>query len=363
MQKCRVENLLLILVINRQYNKNRKQTFMKLSNETKVGLLAIVSIIILVLGFNFLKGKSLFSKTPVLFAEFSNIGSLEKSNQVKINGLPVGTVYTMSPKDQEVNKIVVEIHLSREVSIPKNSIAFVDGPLVGGSFINIAKGPSNEYLQPGDTISTSLDKGLLNDIKAQLTPTLTRVNETLDSLKFTIGGLNDIFDPNTKNNLRSLIANLTLSSAHLQQMLNAQSGQLAQSLANVNSVTGNLARSNDAVSSSIRNVEVTTSKLANSNIEGTVAALQGTINELRNTVSSFNTNKGTLGLLMNDRALYDRLDHMTNRLNTTALSAEILLDDIRTHPKRYVNISVFGGKGKGEPLTSPVIKDTIPARR
>jgi phospholipid/cholesterol/gamma-HCH transport system substrate-binding protein len=332
---------------------------MKLSNETKVGLLAIVSIVVLVLGFNFLKGKNLFSKTPVLFAEFSNIGTLEKSNQVKINGLPVGTVYAMTPKDKEVNKIIVEIHLSREVNIPKNSVAFIDGPLVGGSFINIAKGRDNTYLQSGDTISTKLDQGLLSDIKAQITPTITRVNETLDSLKLTIGALNDVFDPNTKNNLRTLIGNLTVSSAHLQQMLNAQSGMLARSLSNINDVTANLARSNDAVTSSIRNVEVTTSKLANANIDGTIAALQATINELKNTVGNINSSKGTLGLLMNDRALYDRLDNMANRLNTVALSAEILFDDIRVHPKRYVNISVFGGKNKGEPLTSPVVKDTL----
>jgi phospholipid/cholesterol/gamma-HCH transport system substrate-binding protein len=332
---------------------------MKLSNETKVGLLAIVSIVVLVLGFNFLKGKNLFSKTPVLFAEFSNIGTLEKSNQVKINGLPVGTVYAMAPKDKEVNKIIVEIHLSREVNIPKNSVAFIDGPLVGGSFINIAKGQDNTYLQSGDTISTKLDQGLLSDIKAQITPTISRVNETLDSLKLTIGALNDVFDPNTKNNLRTLIGNLTVSSAHLQQMLNAQSGMLARSLSNINDVTANLARSNDAVTSSIRNVEVTTSKLANANIDGTIAALQATINELKNTVGNINSSKGTLGLLMNDRALYDRLDNMANRLNTVALSAEILFDDIRVHPKRYVNISVFGGKNKGEPLTSPVVKDTL----
>jgi phospholipid/cholesterol/gamma-HCH transport system substrate-binding protein len=332
---------------------------MKLSNETKVGLLAIVSIIILVLGFNFLKGKSLFSKTPVLFAEFSNIGTLEKSNQVKINGLPVGTVYAMTPKDKEVNKIVVEIHLSRDVNIPTNSVAFIDGPLVGGSFINIGKGEANTYLQSGDTISTKLDQGLISDIKAQITPTITRVNETLDSLRITIGSLNDIFDPNTKNNLRSLIANLSISSAHLQQMLNAQNGMLARSLSNINDVTANLARNNEAISSSIRNVELTTSKLANANIDGTFADLQATINELKNTVSSINSKNGTLGLLMNDRALYDRLDNMANRLNTVALSAEILFDDIRVHPKRYVNISVFGGKNKGEPLTSPVVKDTL----
>lgn len=332
---------------------------MKLSNETKVGLLAIVSIVVLVLGFNFLKGKSLFSKTPVLFAEFSDIGTLEKSNQVKINGLPIGTVYAMTPKDKEVNKIIVELHLSREVDIPKNSVAFIDGPLVGGAFINIAKGEANTYLHSGDTISTRLDQGLMNDIKAQLTPTITRVNETLDSLKLTIGALNNVFDPNTKNNLRTLITNLSVSSGYLQQMLNAQTGMLARSLSNINDVTGNLARNNDAVTSSIRNVEVTTSKLANANIDGAIAALQATINELKNTVGNINSNKGTLGMLMNDRALYDRLDNMTNRLNTVALSAEILFDDIRVHPKRYVNISVFGGRNKGEPLTSPVFKDTL----
>jgi len=336
---------------------------MKLSNETKVGLLAVVAIVILVLGFNFLKGKSVFSKTPVLYAEFPDIGTLEKSNQVKINGLPVGTVYALTPKDKEVNKIVVEIHLSREVNIPKNSIAFIDGPLVGGAFINIDKGNANVYLQSGDTISTRLDLGLMSDIKAQLTPTITRVNQTLDSLRLTIGSLNDIFDPNTKNNLRSLITNLTVSSAYLQQMLNAQNGMLAKSLANINDVTANLARNNEAVTSSIHNVEVTTSKLAHANIEGTFADLQATINDLRNTINSINTNKGTLGLLMNDRALYDRLDNMASRLNTVALSAEILFDDIRVHPKRYVNISVFGGKSKGEPLTSPAVKDTVPARQ
>lgn len=336
---------------------------MKLSNETKVGVLAIVSIVVLILGFNFLKGKSLFHKTPTLFAEFDNIGSLEKSNRVKINGLAIGTVYTMVPKDKEVNKIIVELHLDEGIKIPKNSVAFIDGPLVGGAFINITTGNSPTYFANNDTITTKLDKSLISDLKAQLTPTITRVNETLDSLKITIGSMNEVFDPNTKNNLRTLITNLTLSAGNLQQMLNAQTGMLAHSLANINSITENLAKNNDAISSSIRNVEVTTSKLANTNIQGTVAALQATINELKTTISSFNTNKGTLGLLMNDRVLYDRLDNMTQRLNSTALSAEILLDDVRVHPKRYVNISVFGSKNKGEPLTSPSPKDTLPARQ
>lgn len=333
---------------------------MKLSNETKVGILAIAAIVVLVLGFNFLKGQNVFSKPPVLYAVFSNIGSLDKSNQVKINGLPVGTVYNIKQADKEVNNIIVELHLTRDIEIPKNSIAFIDAAFPNPSFINIEKGDQHVYLKSGDTISTRLDKGLFGSIQTQVAPTLTRVNETLDSLKFILGSINAVFDPNTKHNLQDVIAHLAVSSANLQQLLNAQTGLLAQSLANVNTVTANLAKNNDAISSSIRNVEVTTSKLANANIEGTVAALQSAVVELKNTITNLNSKNGSLGLLMNDRELYDKLNKVSDRLNKAALSAEITLDDLRLHPKRYVNFSMFGSKTKSEPLTSPAAKDTVP---
>lgn len=333
---------------------------MKISNEVKVGLLAIAAIAILILGFNFLKGQSVFNKPFVLYARFPEIGSLEKSNVVKINGLNVGTVNNFKPADKEVSSIIVELHIDKTIAIPANSIALIDGSVLGSAYINIEKGPSNAYLKTGDTISTRADMSLLSNLQAQVAPTLTRLNETFDSLKLVIGGLNSIFDPNTKNNLRGLIANLTVTSGELTQLLNIQSGAMAQTLKNLNDVTGNLARNNDVINSSLRNVEVTTSRLANANIEGVVSALQSTIGELRSTVSRFNSSNGSLGLLLNDRQLYDRLNGASNRLDKVALSAEILFDDIRVHPKRYVNISVFGGSKAAEPLTSPAPKDTIP---
>ena len=333
---------------------------MSISNETKVGILAIAAIVILIVGFNFLKGKNILSRPPAIYAKFSNIGGLEKSNSVKINGLTVGTVSDIQQADKEIDNIIVVIHLTRDIVIPKNSVAFIDAGLLGSSFVNIEKGDANTYLNKGDTISTRLDKGILGNIQNQLAPTLVRVNETLDSLKITIGAISSVFDPRTKNNLQNLIGNLTLSSAQLQQLLNAQTGVLAKTLGNLNSVSENLAKNNDAISSSIRNVEVTTSKLANANIEGTMSALQATVTELKNTIAHLNSKNGSLGLLMNDRQLYDKLNDVANRLNKAALSAEITLDDLRIHPKRYVNISVFGNKKAGEPLTSPAIKDTLP---
>lgn len=333
---------------------------MKITNEVKVGLLAIAAIVVLVIGFSFLKGAQVLSKPFTLYARFPDIGALERSNLVKIKGLSVGKVFKFTPVDQEVNGIIVELHINDGISIPKNSVAFIDGSVLGAAYINVEKGPAKAYLQSGDTISTRIDMSLLSNLSAQVAPTIVRLNETFDSLKITIGALNSLFDPQAKSNLRTLLGNLTVTSGELAELLNIQSGALAKSLQNVDQITGNLARNNDAITSSIRNVEVTTSRLANANIEGVVSALQATINELKSTVGRFNTNDGTLGLLMNDRKLYDQLNGITDRMNKTALSAEILFDDIRIHPKRYVNISVFGGKNKGEPITSPGVKDTLP---
>lgn len=329
---------------------------MKINNETKVGILAVVAVLLLVAGFNFLKGRKLFSRQPVLFAVFQNLGSLEKSNVVKINGLPVGTVYDYAPSNRSVDSIIVEIHLSRDVNIPANSVAFIDGSLVGASFITIEKGNAADVLKSGDTLNTRFDAGLIGDLKTQLAPTITRVNETVDSLKLVLGSIHSIFDPGTNTNLKSMIHSLAVSSSHLQRLLNAETGMVAQTVGNLNELTGNLAKNNDHIAQSIRNVEITTGNLANARIQETVAALEGTITELKNTVTrldkNINSNNGTLGKLMNDQKLYEQM-------NKAALSLEILLDDLRVHPKRYVNISLFGGKNKPDPLTSPVAKDTI----
>ena len=113
---------------------------MKISNETKVGALTIVALALLFIGFNYLKGKDLFSTSRKLYAVFTDLGTLEKSNEVKINGLPVGSVYQKQEKDKDVSAIVVTINLTRDINIPRNSVAYISSSLVGSSFIVIERG-------------------------------------------------------------------------------------------------------------------------------------------------------------------------------------------------------------------------------
>jgi phospholipid/cholesterol/gamma-HCH transport system substrate-binding protein len=148
---------------------------MKISKETKVGILSIIAIAMLIMGFNFLKGKDIFKKRKQIYAVFKDLGPLSKSNEVKINGYVIGSVYDLQAQDKDVTGIVATINLSEDVNIPDDSQAFISSPLIGSSFISIEKGNSVNFIKPGDTLNTRRDTGLFDDVKAQINPTLDKV--------------------------------------------------------------------------------------------------------------------------------------------------------------------------------------------
>ena len=326
---------------------------MKISNETKVGILTITGLTILILGFNFLKGKDLFKKSKKIYAVFKDLGSLSKSNEVKINGYVIGSVYSLAAKDKDMSGIVATINLSQEVNIPIDSKAMISSPLVGASYIVIQKGTSSEFLSSGDTLMTVVDVGILDDVKAQLTPTLTKVRTTLDSLNTVFSGVNSLLNSEAKLNIQQTMANLNRASSALNGMLDNQTGALAKTLNNAEAITGKLLTNTDDISATIKNAKLTTEKLAALELKPTIDSLNAMISSMKGAVAKISSKEGTLGALINDKTLY-------NKLTDAILSAEILMDDLRTNPKRYVNISVFGRKDKNGPITSPAIKDSIP---
>jgi phospholipid/cholesterol/gamma-HCH transport system substrate-binding protein len=172
--------------------------------------------------------------------------------------------------------------------------------------------------------------------------------------------VNSVVDPSAKNNIRATLdnlnkmtASLTVSSASLQSLLNTQTGALAKSLDNVSAFTGNLAANNEKMSGILDNVEKATANFSKLDLQTTLTTLDGTINELKGTITKLSSKEGTIGLLLNDTRLYNNLVATSNKVN-------LLIDDLRLHPKRYVNVSVFGKKDKSGPLLTP-LPDTINA--
>ena len=327
---------------------------MKVSNETKVGALTIIALALLFIGFNYLKGRDLFAPSKKIYAVFTDLGSLEKSNEVKINGLPVGTVYQKQEKDKNVSAIVVTINLTRDINIPKNSVAYIASSLVGSSFIVIERGNESNMMQDGDTIETRMESGLLGDVKAQLDPAISSVRGILDSLKKTLGSVNDVLNTSTRQNLRETISNLNLVSTALSNYLQ-ENGPIDQSLESLSGLTKGLNKSAEAINQTADNASKFTSTLASLPLKSTIDTLAIVIENLRGITTSLQKGEGTAGALLKDRQLYSQLEQ-------TLLSTEILLDDLRTHPKRYVSFSVFGKKDKSTPLNSPTLKDTLPRK-
>ena len=149
------------------------------------------------------------------------------------------------------------------------------------------------------------------------------------------------------------MANLNRASSALNGMLDNQTGALAKTLNNAEAITGKLLTNTDDISATIKNAKLTTEKLAALELKPTIDSLNAMISSMKGAVAKISSKEGTLGALINDKTLY-------NKLTDAILSAEILMDDLRTNPKRYVNISVFGRKDKNGPITSPAIKDSIP---
>ena len=331
---------------------------MKISNETKIGVLAVVCVALLIIGFRFLKGKGVFKKETHIYAVYSDVQGLKQSNPVVINGLQIGRIASLDG-GKDMKRILVTVSLTKDVNIPKNSLAVINPNLLGSPTMEIQLGDANTYLKNGDTLLTSLSAGAFDEAMKIINPVLYEVKNAVKSLDSVLTTVTTVFDVRTKDNIQKILANVNtatasfvLTSQSLQKIVDVQNGSLAKSLQNMEKFTDNLNTNNNQLDTIMKNTQVFTSKLSAIDLKQTLDSLQIAINNFKAGAEKINSKDGSLGLLLNDKALYNNLESTSDKLN-------ILLDDIRVHPKRYVNISVFGKKDKGNYLTAPLIDDTL----
>jgi len=251
------------------------------------------------------------------------------------------------------------LNITKDVYIPANSIALISPPLLASGSIEIKLGDAASHLNNKDTILTEASSGgMFGTVLEKVDPVLYQVKQSLSSLDTLLINFNTVLDPRAKNNIGATLQNLNAitasmlqSTASLQILLNSQTGSLAKSLDNVESITRNFAGTNDKITSVVTNLDNTTTKLSQLELEKAVNSLNATLADLNTMVAKMNSTDGSLGSLINDPKLYNNLASTGNKLN-------LLLDDIRVNPKRYVNISVFGKKQNNSPLLVP-LPDTV----
>ena len=292
-----------------------------LSKEIKIGATFIISIALLYIGVNFLKGSNVFSHDNTYYMVVSNAGGVAPSSVINTNGYQVGTVTSVKYDYSAPNRIVVTLRVNESLRIPKGSRAYLINELLGGVSVDLRLSTNTDYYAEGDTIESGTAHGLTGEIEHVMLPQINAMMPKIDSL---ITSLNTIAaSPHIAQSLQQaelLAIKLNTTADALNQLLHKDVPQLMNTLQS----TGN-------------NLEKITSELSETDYKETMDRINSTISNLYTLSETLNSDSGTVGRLLNDTAFY-------NRLNGVCTNAELLIEDIKQHPSRYINISVFGRK-------------------
>ena len=296
------------------------------TKEVKIALTAIVGIVVLFYGLQFLKGLNVFSTDITYYVAFDDVSGLSPSSPVYANGYRVGVVKSLNYDYNPQGKIVAELDLNKNMRVPRGSHAELASDLLGNIKINLvlSEDPIN-MIGHGDTIPGEMEMGVMTKVSKML-PAIEHMMPKLDSI---ITSLNTLLaDPalrNTLHNVEGMTGNLNATSAELKSLSASLNREVPDMMNKANGV--------------LDNTQQLTGNLAAIDVEGMAAKVNQTLANVEQMTQKLNSNEGTLGLLMRDATLY-------NNLSSTAASADSLLIDFKAHPKRYVHFSVFGKKDK-----------------
>ena len=299
---------------------------MKLTKEIKIALVAIVGILIMYFGINFLKGMNLFSTNNTYFITFDDIQGLGASTPIYADGYKVGTVDGLEYDYKENGPIKVKVDINKDLRIPQGSKAEIVKDLMGNLQVNLllANNP-RERVEPGGIIPGAVNGGMM-DKAANLIPVVENMLPKLDSILTSVNAL--LADPAlaaSLHNVETITSNLTVSTRELNTLMAGLNKQVPGMIGKANGVLDNTNR--------------LTANLASLDVQGTLNKVNQTLESAHQFTEKLNSNQGSLGLLMNDTKLYDNL-------TSTMSHADSLVIDLKAHPKRYVHFSVFGRKDK-----------------
>ena len=299
---------------------------MKLTKEIKIALVAIVGILIMYFGINFLKGMNLFSTNNTYFITFDDIQGLGASTPIYADGYKVGTVDGLEYDYKENGPIKVKVDIIKDLRIPQGSKAEIVKDLMGNLQVNLllANNP-RERVEPGGIIPGAVNGGMM-DKAANLVQVVEKMLPKLDSILTSVNAL--LADPAlaaSLHNVETITSNLTVSTRELNTLMAGLNKQVPGMIGKANGVLDNTNR--------------LTANLASLDVQGTLNKVNQTLESAHQFTEKLNSNQGSLGLLMNDTKLYDNL-------TSTMGHADSLVIDLKAHPKRYVHFSVFGRKDK-----------------
>jgi len=310
----------------------------KISNEVKVGVTALLTIIIFIWLYNFLKGKDFFSNSAYYYTIYDKIGGLAESSPVEINGYKVGVVQSIDFVNPESGRLLVSFSVSKDFKLPKNTVAeIVPVSLLGGMKVQFVYGNGPGTYSDGDTISGRLAVSVIDKVETELLPLKDKISNLLIVLDSVITSVDDIMDPEFREDVSGTIAHLNRTTESLDNILSSREKELKATLDNVNKFTKMLSDNSAGMSKTFSNLEAITDTLAAADIYKSVYNLKESLEKAATLMDNLNNGKGSAGQFLTNDSLYTNLNNSLESLN-------VLLLDMKANPKKYVHFSLFGKK-------------------
>jgi len=304
----------------------------KISNEVKIGITALIAILVFIWLFNFLKGKNLFSKTANYYVVYDQVGGLAESSPVEINGYKVGVVQSVRFLDPLSGRLLVELSVEKGFRLPVNTVAEITtASLIAGMKIQFVYGTGPGTYSSGDTIPGRLAESVLSRVESELLPLKDKISDLISAIDTVIGSINNVMDPKFKSDLRSGVASLSNTARSIDE------SELKSTLENVNKFTQMLAENTGRMTSTFSSLENIADTLAAADIYNSVNNLKSSLEKAAALMENLNNGQGSAGQLLTNDSLYTNLSNSLGSLN-------MLLQDLKANPRRYVHFSVFGKK-------------------
>tara|TARA_B100001540_G_C15793915_1_gene636741 strand:- start:394 stop:1350 length:957 start_codon:yes stop_codon:yes gene_type:complete len=308
-----------------------------MNKEFKIGFVVLIVLVMLIVGVNYLKGLNILSSNnKKYYAQYEDIGGLQVGSSVRVNGYQVGMVSDIDLLIQDRPSLLVTLILDKEFSIPNNSTArIVNQDLMGTKGVSLILGDTDVYVKVGDTLNSSIEGSLQEEVNAQILPLKRKAEEligSMDSLMIIVTAiLNKDARANLSNSLNSLDRTFVLMSETMQRVsdiVGENDERINNVIINLESISENIKNSNGAIENTLSNLSSISDSLVNTDISSIVDNFNAITQQINN-------GQGSLGLLIKDDRMYNNLERSTKEL------AE-LVEDIKNNPSRYINFSLVG---------------------
>ncbi|MEI7982528.1 MAG: MlaD family protein [Bacteroidota bacterium] len=315
---------------------------MVIRKEIKVGVIFVIALAVLIWGLMYLKGLELLKANRTFYAVYDHVNGLVAANPISIKGLQVGQVKNLYFDKKNPSKIIVELYVLGDYPIPANSHARIySSSLLGAKEVEIIPGDSKIMAKNGDTLESSLEATLGEEVNKQLLPLKRKAENLISSIDSIAVIVQEVLNKNTRANLvqaiehvKQTLENIAHTTHNLDTLMGSQRNNLAEIISNVESISANLKKNNDKITNILTNFSDISDSLAKARIPYTFAQVNRAITDLDSALQKINSGKGTVGQLINNETLYKEVEKAARDLN-------LLLEDIKANPGRYVKVSVF----------------------